>query len=76
MKSFTLTFQCTVTLDESQIWPDMNGPSEPTADDVANVIDDCGGALEVLREWSLDDDLECVVIGKTADGQIDRAVST
>jgi hypothetical protein len=63
VKSFTFTFQCTVTLDETQIWPDMDGPEDPTANDVLAVIDDCGGAREVLRDWSLDDGTTtCVVV--------------
>lgn len=45
----------TLTVDE--IWPDGDAPENPTVEDVARVIEDCGGLRDVLRDWSLDDGL-------------------
>ncbi len=41
-------------LTVEQVWPDGDAPDNPTADDVAAVIKQCGGLRRVLDDWNLD----------------------
>ena len=54
MKKFSISYTIDVILDESQIWPDRDGPSNPTAEDVLQVIDQFGGIRRVIDDWDLD----------------------
>jgi hypothetical protein len=35
---------------------EMGQPPPPTVKDVMNLIDECGGGIRVLDDWSLGDD--------------------
>jgi hypothetical protein len=51
--TFTLSFP-EITLDKDQIWPDHDGPEEPTAADVVRqMATSTGGVYQVLNEWAL-----------------------
>lgn len=51
----------TVTLTEDEIWPDGDAPKNPTRDDVEKLIRESGPLDRVLRDWSLDLDLQLYV---------------
>lgn len=53
-----------ITLAVEDVWPDGNAPANPTAQDVADVIDSCGGASCVVREWNLLDGISIVGNGE------------
>lgn len=53
-KRFTITITSTNTLSVSALWPDGDAPADPTAEDVLALIEECGGASSVLRDWDLD----------------------
>ncbi|RKZ99308.1 MAG: hypothetical protein DRQ42_08030 [Gammaproteobacteria bacterium] len=46
-----------IVLTADQIWPDGDGPDNPTAEDVLARIEADGGALTVLDGWFLDDNM-------------------
>jgi hypothetical protein len=52
--SFYVTIQVNVTLKRSEMWPDGDGPDDPTETDVLALIRDEGGPVEILREWKRD----------------------
>ena len=54
MKKFSISYTIDVILDASEIWPDKDGPSDPTAADVLEVIEQCGGIRRVISDWDLD----------------------
>ena len=37
----------------NDLWPDGDAPNEPSAQDVAILIDECGGTMRVLSDWCL-----------------------
>lgn len=53
MKTFTLSLHIDATLSVDEIWPDGDAPDNPTASDVEDVIDDCGGWSKILDDWNL-----------------------
>jgi hypothetical protein len=42
-----------ITLSEDEIWPDGDGPAEPTLADVKAVMEKCGSEGSVLEDWNL-----------------------
>lgn len=52
MARFTLELG-SVDLDTADIWPDGDAPENPTAQDVADLIDKCGGVRWVASDWNL-----------------------
>jgi len=56
-RRFRLTVECDVVINSRHLWPDGNGPADPTVDDVKKLIEDCGGAYSVVRDWNLDNEL-------------------
>lgn len=54
-KKFRITYTIDVTLDENELWPDGDGPDNPTAEQVAALIRKEGGFPKVIDEWNLDD---------------------
>ena len=62
---FRLTFNVVRELDIDQNWPDGDAPPNPSADDVAGLIEACGGSLKVLDEWHLAED-EGIVVDEVA----------
>lgn len=59
-KLFELTVEGSVVLSADDIWPDGDAPENPTAADVAKLIQRDGGLDRVLIDWSLDDEFELV----------------
>lgn len=55
-RAFHITISVDCVLDEDAIWPDVgDGPTFPTAKDVADVIRGYRPSLfETLKEWNLD----------------------
>lgn len=54
MRRFRIVYTLDVVLSESQIWPDGDGPENPTASAVEDLIESEGGIIKVIDEWSLD----------------------
>lgn len=66
MAKFYIRVEGYVQLDAEDIWPDGDGPTNPTAADVQKVVDDtCGleGLGGLLKEWNLEDDCDITVEG-------------
>lgn len=51
----------TIELGIENIWPDGDAPENPTAEDVAAVMEKCGGRRRVMDDWGLDIDLRLSV---------------
>lgn len=49
---FTIAFR-DVELDLDELWPDGDGPANPTTSDVAALIARCGGIAPVIDDWNL-----------------------
>ena len=60
-KKFLLqyTIDCTVSLDE--LWPENDGPENPTVEDVEDLINSCGGWERVILDWNLAEGAEAYV---------------
>ena len=54
-KKFRITYTIDVTLTEAEIWPDDDGPTNPTAEQVAALIRKEGGFPRIIESWNLDD---------------------
>lgn len=65
-KQFHFEFTCEATLSLDEIWPDGDAPENPTAKDVIDIVEKCGGAREVLGDW-FNDDIELTVVGASGD---------
>ena len=59
--SFSVSADYHFTIE--QIWPDGDAPENPTAQDVAKVVEDCGGVLAVFADWDLEDGIQLHVGG-------------
>jgi hypothetical protein len=55
---FYLTIEVSVTLCKGELWPDGDGPEDPTEADVLALIKSEGGPIEILRDWGLEDDVD------------------
>ncbi len=62
---FDLSISIDVSIAASDLWPDGDGPENPTVQDVENLIKDCGGWDTVLTEWNLIESLRGTVIDQT-----------
>lgn len=69
--SFYVTIDVTVTLKKSELWPDGDGPADPTEADVLALIKSEGGPVEILREWNLTDDIDLRVVRCKTDAEVD-----
>ena len=49
----TLTYEC--TLGYWELWPDDDGPDNPTLSDVAELIREYGGPALAASDWNLTD---------------------
>lgn len=58
MKKFSFKISGYYVLTEDEVWPDGDGPENPTAEDVLDLIDKLGGAEEVIWDWNLEPNLE------------------
>lgn len=61
VQGFNFDLQALLWLNLEQIWPDGDAPENPTAADVAKVIEQCGGLATVIREWGLEDELTLTI---------------
>lgn len=55
-KSFCLTLSGDSHILASELWPDGDGPENPTPEDVRKLINSSGGLGRVLSDWNLEDD--------------------
>ena len=55
-KKFTINIECSVDMDLDELWPDGDAPENPTAKDVEDLIEKCGGPVDIIDEWNLRDD--------------------
>lgn len=56
MKKFSLSYTIDVMLNAEDLWPDGDGPADPTEADVLQLIAKCGGIRNVIEDWNLDPD--------------------
>jgi hypothetical protein len=63
----TIAIGTNVVLEDNQVWPDKNVPKNFTAEDVKKEMENYGGKLHTLHEWSLLRDLTVTVV---VDGRI------
>ena len=61
LQTFDISFDGSVTMSATEIWPDGNMPENPTAKDVALAICRLGSVSRLLEEWNLADDLDIYV---------------
>ena len=55
---FSLDYSGSAVLTVDELWPDGDAPENFTEDDVRELIDDHGGPVAILRDWSMDDCLD------------------
>jgi hypothetical protein len=57
MANFSIELSVRVTLSPDQVWPDGDGPSEPTAADVIAAMKETDeySPIRVFEEWNLAD---------------------
>jgi hypothetical protein len=55
MSDVEISVEGSWTLTRCQVWPDRDGPENPTAADVIEVMKSCGSMSRVLRDWNLDE---------------------
>lgn len=55
MKTFVIQYNMFTRLTEQEIWPDGDGPEDPSCEDVKKAIDKAGGILKVIGDWNLDE---------------------
>lgn len=72
---FTVTITCTVELTVDEVWPDNDGPKDPTAEDVAEAMQQYKdgrslGKRKTLEDWALldEDFMEVYVEGPGLEG--------
>lgn len=53
-KKFVISIVVDETLGIEELWPDGDAPENPTAEDVQLLIEDCGGAEMIIRDWNLE----------------------
>lgn len=68
-KTFHFSIECDVSLDVSDIWPNKNAPDDPTLADVLEAIRKAGGAAQIIRDWSLADDL-CLTVSDGKNSEV------
>lgn len=65
MKTFNVWLEGpTFELTEGDIWPDGDGPENPSAQDVIEEMKAYGPNFMVIRDWALDDSLKIIVDGE------------
>lgn len=60
-KVFNITFGGSVRLSVDEIWPDGDGPEDPTPEDVVARMEEEINKHSLVDEWGLEDDLEITV---------------
>lgn len=62
MKTFEVWIEGpSFTLTEEEIWPDGEGPENPTDEDVIKEMQAYGSVYRVISDWALDDGLTICV---------------
>jgi hypothetical protein len=54
-KTFRLAYTMTCDLAVKELWPNGDGPENPSVEDVEELIEDCGGWRRVIGDWNLDE---------------------
>jgi hypothetical protein len=54
-KKFRINIECDVEIDICGLWPGGDNPENPTAKDVDKLIEMCGGPVNIIRDWDLED---------------------
>ncbi len=57
-RTFLIQVTGAVRLTKSQLWPDGDGPENPTVEDVEELIEESGGISCVIRDWGLEESFE------------------
>ena len=55
MKKFVIVYEVAANIEPSQLWPNGDGPVNPTPEDVKREIQNHGGITRVLDAWNLDE---------------------
>ena len=50
---FGINIELYEELNTKELWPDGDGPPDPTVLDVIALIGECGGSVGILRDWCL-----------------------
>ena len=61
MKTFKVKISIDTSFTIDELWPDGDAPKNPTAKDVVNLINECGGVKTIIDDWNLDSFIECLV---------------
>lgn len=61
MKTFRIEINISEDLTVKELWPDNNGPENPTREDVLALIKQCGG-LQIIHDWNLGTDFDIEVV--------------
>ena len=56
MKKFRIVYESETLLSTDELWPDGNGPDDPTHEDVRKLILDEGGISKIMDDWNLSKD--------------------
>jgi hypothetical protein len=76
MKKFNVSVSGLYQLDESEIWPDGDAPTNPTPEDVAKAMAKSASSLaRMLHDWSMEDDLEATITEVTEDRTAGRKIA-
>lgn len=62
MKQFRFYIEKTILLNEDEIWPDGDGPENPTTEDVWEEVRKEGGTAKILDNWNLINNLDLVIV--------------
>lgn len=65
-KTFRITYEVDVELTANEIWPDGDGPENPTSDDVIELVKRLYGYFpsRIVGDWALDDSGQLCIDGK------------
>ena len=75
MKRFEIKYEITVVLDVGELWPDGDGPQNPTSGDVIDLIHRNGGFSDIIKDWNLEQfgDIISQVVELTDLGAVSRS---
>lgn len=55
MRKFVIVYEIAANVEPSQLWPDGNGPENPTSEDIKQEIGNHGGVTRAIEKWNLED---------------------
>lgn len=70
---FTISVNMDVAMHADNIWPDGDGPADPTPQDVIDAIKAAGSRTQWLDSWNIDTDLDVTVTRPDGRGSYERA---